>query len=151
VFTFLTFKKFIMKPGMVVHAFNPSTREAESGGFLRSRPAWSTKWVLGQPGLHRKTLSQKQTNKQKTTTESCLIYTHTYKERETLGPAKIICPSTGGCQEAGVGVLRSRVGEGIGDFRDSIWNVNEENIKEKSTRKVSISSYCLKTLCLSSL
>jgi hypothetical protein len=30
-------------PGMVAHAFNPSTREAEAGGFLSSRPAWSTK------------------------------------------------------------------------------------------------------------
>jgi hypothetical protein len=29
-------------PGMVVHAFNPSTWEAEAGGFLSSRPAWST-------------------------------------------------------------------------------------------------------------
>jgi hypothetical protein len=25
------------------NAFNPSTREAEAGGFLSSRPAWSTK------------------------------------------------------------------------------------------------------------
>jgi hypothetical protein len=41
----------------LAHAFNPSTREAEAGGFLSSRPAWSTKWVLGQPGLHRETLS----------------------------------------------------------------------------------------------
>ena len=32
-----------IQPGMVVHAFNPSTREAEAGGFLSSRPAWSTK------------------------------------------------------------------------------------------------------------
>jgi major histocompatibility complex class I len=31
-----------MELGMVVHAFNPSTREAEAGGFLSSRPAWST-------------------------------------------------------------------------------------------------------------
>jgi hypothetical protein len=29
--------------GMVAHAFNPSTWKAESGGFLSSRSAWSTK------------------------------------------------------------------------------------------------------------
>jgi hypothetical protein len=28
---------------VVAHAFNPSTWEAEEGGFLSSRPAWSTK------------------------------------------------------------------------------------------------------------
>jgi hypothetical protein len=46
--------------GMVAHAFNPSTWEAkaEAGGFLSSRPAWSTEWVPGQPGLHRETLSR---------------------------------------------------------------------------------------------
>jgi hypothetical protein len=43
---------------MVVHAFNPSTWEAEAGRFLSSRPAWSTKWVPGQPGLYRETLSR---------------------------------------------------------------------------------------------
>ena len=47
---------------MVAHAFNPSTREAEAGRFLSSRPAWSTEWVLQQPRLNRETLSQ--TNKQ---------------------------------------------------------------------------------------
>jgi hypothetical protein len=31
------------KPGVVVHVVNPSTREAEAGGFLNSKPAWSTK------------------------------------------------------------------------------------------------------------
>jgi hypothetical protein len=44
---------------MVAHAFNPSTWEAEAGGFLSSRPAWSAEWVPGQPGLHRDTLSRK--------------------------------------------------------------------------------------------
>jgi major histocompatibility complex class I len=34
--------KFDGKPGVVSHTFNPSTREAEAGGFLSSRPAWST-------------------------------------------------------------------------------------------------------------
>ena len=56
---------------------------------------------------------------------------------EALGLVKIICPTTGECQvqEAGVGGLGSRV---VGGFRglfgketmkrDSILNVNEENI-----------------------
>jgi hypothetical protein len=48
---------------------NPSTREAEAGGFLSSRPAWSTEWVPGQPGLYRKILSWKN-KKQKTTTKN---------------------------------------------------------------------------------
>jgi hypothetical protein len=30
------------EPGVVAHAFNLSTREAEAGGFLSPRPAWST-------------------------------------------------------------------------------------------------------------
>ena len=43
---------------VVAHAFNPSTREAETGGSLSSRPAWSTERVPGQvPKLHRETLS----------------------------------------------------------------------------------------------
>jgi hypothetical protein len=44
---------------VVAHTFNPSTWEAEWSGFLSSRPAWSTKWVPGQPGLYRETLPQK--------------------------------------------------------------------------------------------
>jgi hypothetical protein len=60
--------KLEFQPGMVAHAFNPSTWEAEAGKFLSSRPAWSTDLVPGQPGLHRETLSRetknKQTNKQ---------------------------------------------------------------------------------------
>ena len=44
------------------------------------------------------------------------------KRGESLGLVKIIYPSTGECQgqEAGVGELASRVGEGIGNFQDSI-------------------------------
>jgi hypothetical protein len=33
--------------GVVVHTFNPSTQEAEAGGSLSLRPAWSTEWVTG--------------------------------------------------------------------------------------------------------
>jgi hypothetical protein len=36
-------KRFQPVLGVVAHAFNPSTQEAEAGGFLSSRPAWSTK------------------------------------------------------------------------------------------------------------
>jgi hypothetical protein len=50
----------------VAHAFNPGTQEAEAGGFLSSRPAWSTEWVPGQPGLHRETLSRKNKQTKKT-------------------------------------------------------------------------------------
>jgi hypothetical protein len=32
----------------MTHAFNPSTREAEAGGFLSSRPAWSTEFQDSQ-------------------------------------------------------------------------------------------------------
>jgi hypothetical protein len=46
---------------VVAHAFNPNTWEAETGRFLSSRPAWSTEWVSGLPGLYRETLSQNQT------------------------------------------------------------------------------------------
>jgi hypothetical protein len=30
------------RQAVVAHAFNPSIREAEAGGLLSSRPAWST-------------------------------------------------------------------------------------------------------------
>ena len=62
---------------MVVHTFNPSAWKAEAGGSQGSRPAWSTEQVLGQPGLHRETLSQnkKQTTKQKTNKQKeCAMY-----------------------------------------------------------------------------
>ena len=51
-------KKDTFSQVVVAHAFNPSTWVAEEGGFLSSRPAWSTEWVPGQPVLHRETLSQ---------------------------------------------------------------------------------------------
>jgi hypothetical protein len=45
---------------VVAHAFNPSTWEAEAGGFLSLRPAWSIECVPGQPGLQRNPVSKKQ-------------------------------------------------------------------------------------------
>jgi hypothetical protein len=57
------------QPGVVAHAFNPSTREAEAGGFLSSRPAWSTHEFQDSQGYTEKpclekTKQNKQTNKQ---------------------------------------------------------------------------------------
>jgi hypothetical protein len=49
---------------------------------------------------------------------------HHWKERP-LGLAKFICLSTGECQGQEVGA--GGWGEGMGDFWDSIGNVNEEN------------------------
>jgi hypothetical protein len=66
----------------MAHAFNPSTWEAEAGGFLSSRPAWSTKWVPGQPEIHRETLSWKTKQNKKTTKKnvqkhnSCQVWWH---------------------------------------------------------------------------
>jgi hypothetical protein len=48
-----------MQPGLMAKAFNPNTREAETGRSPSSRPVWSTKQIPGQPGLYIETLSQK--------------------------------------------------------------------------------------------
>jgi uncharacterized protein involved in tolerance to divalent cations len=64
---------------VVAQDFNPSIQEAEAGGFLSSRPAWSTKWVPGQPGLYRETLCRKtKTNK---TNKKNFSYTELYREK----------------------------------------------------------------------
>ena len=36
---------------VVVHTFNLSTQEAESGGSVSLKPAWSTEQIPGQPEL----------------------------------------------------------------------------------------------------
>jgi hypothetical protein len=53
---------------VVAHTFNPSTWETEAGGFLSSRPAWSTECVPGQPGLatQRNPVSKNKTKQNKT-------------------------------------------------------------------------------------
>jgi hypothetical protein len=67
---------------VVAHAFNSSTWEAEAGGFLSLRPAWSTELVPGQPGLHRETLSRKtkqnKTKQNKTKQKRCRILSPFY-------------------------------------------------------------------------
>ena len=75
-----------MKMGGVVvaHAFNPSTWDAEAGGFLSLKPDWSTEWDPGQPGLYRETLSQKQ-NKTKQKTKNKKQKTKTTTTSKTYG------------------------------------------------------------------
>ena len=84
---------------MVAHAFNPSTWEAEAGGFLSSRPAWSTEWVPGQPGLHRETLYGKKTKPNqptKQTTFRGIFYYHNWDSASArfwkffLGPRPVL-------------------------------------------------------------
>jgi invasion protein IalB len=55
---------------VVAHAFNHSTWEAEAGGFLSSRPAWSTECQDSQgytekPCLEKTKQNKKNPNKQK--------------------------------------------------------------------------------------
>jgi hypothetical protein len=54
-------KNGFSQPGVVVHAFNPSTWEAEAGGFLR--PVWSTERVPG-PNIYNKSSLQSITPKE---------------------------------------------------------------------------------------
>jgi hypothetical protein len=56
-------KKGKKKLDVMAHAFKPSTQEAEAGGFLSSRPAWSTEWIPEQPGLQRETLTREKTKR----------------------------------------------------------------------------------------
>ena len=52
------------KPGVVAHAFSPSTLEAEAGGFLQSEASLVYKVSSRTaPGLYRETLSQKKERK----------------------------------------------------------------------------------------
>jgi hypothetical protein len=60
---------------MVAHAFNPSTWEAEAGGFLSSKPAWSTEFQNSQgytekPGLKKPKNKKQKKNKTKTKTKT---------------------------------------------------------------------------------
>jgi hypothetical protein len=51
-------------PGVVAHAFNPGTWEAEAGQFLSLRPAWSTVSSRTARATQRKPISKtKQTKK----------------------------------------------------------------------------------------
>jgi hypothetical protein len=48
-------------------------------------------------------------------------------EERPIGLANFICPSTGTPGSRSGSAWVGEWGEGMGDFWDSIWNVNEEN------------------------
>jgi hypothetical protein len=58
------------QPGVVVHAFNPSTREAEAIRFLSSRPAWST--FQDSQGYTEKPCLEKSKKKKKKKKKTCM-------------------------------------------------------------------------------
>jgi hypothetical protein len=72
---FFLYKKNLFGLAVVVHAFNPSSWEAEADGSPSWRSAWATEQVPGQPGLHRETVFEKtkpqDTNKQKSHKLTC--------------------------------------------------------------------------------
>jgi hypothetical protein len=57
--------KICFKPGVVAHAFNSSTQEAEAGGFLSSRPAWSKVSSRTARAIQRNPVLKNKKNKQK--------------------------------------------------------------------------------------
>jgi hypothetical protein len=89
-------KRMTTQPGVVAHAFNPSTWEAEAGRFLISRPAWSTKWVPGQPELYREILSGKTKKKKKkkgvtTHVDVTEVNYKVVKSHRTTMPRAVLC------------------------------------------------------------
>jgi hypothetical protein len=54
-----------MQPGVVVHTFNPSTWEAEAGGFLSLSPGWSTESSRTARATQRNPVSKNQKKKKK--------------------------------------------------------------------------------------
>jgi hypothetical protein len=78
----------------VAHSFNPSTREAEAGGFLSSRPAWSTKWVPGQPGLHREILSKKKQKTKNKKQNNKISYSWNIGQRILTTKSQLFCSSS---------------------------------------------------------
>lgn len=57
------------RPGIVPHAFNPSTHPEDRGRWISvgTGPACSTRWILGQPRPTQRDLSQKKRKKNDST------------------------------------------------------------------------------------
>jgi hypothetical protein len=80
----------------VAHTFNPSTREAEAGRFLRSRPVYKVSFRTARAtqrnpvSKNQKTKTKTKTNKQKNPTT-----TTTTKKKPHKSWKQPKCPSTG--------------------------------------------------------
>jgi hypothetical protein len=72
-------KKKHFKPGMVAHAFNPSTREAEAGGFLEFEASLiykvssRTARAIQRNPVSKNKQTNKQTNKQQQKFRGCRV------------------------------------------------------------------------------
>jgi hypothetical protein len=64
-FFFFFFLKILLGLGVVAHAFNPSTQEAEAGRFLSSSQPGLQSDFQDSQGYTEKLCLEKQTNKQK--------------------------------------------------------------------------------------
>jgi len=72
-----------------------STWEAEADGSLSLRPAWSTNRVPGWPGLHRKTLSQREKERGEKTPFPIFFL-------DTVFQCTLDCPGTHYVDQAGL-------------------------------------------------
>jgi hypothetical protein len=92
-YSFLIFKKKKKKSRVVVaHTFNLSTWEAETGGFLSSRPAWSTKSSRTAKTIQRNPVLKNQKKKKKeralsTLTQRAGVWFPASNHRATQHPA----------------------------------------------------------------
>ena len=82
ILSYIAQKCYVRKPfeennvllGIVAHTFNPSTWEAEVGGSMSSRPAWSTGVAPEQLKLHSEILSEQNKKKKRIYFELCVMY-----------------------------------------------------------------------------
>ena len=86
------------QPGAIVHALNLNTEEAEAGGSLSLRPAWSTLWAPRLPELHKETTSQNKNKSRRPNYSKCIGM-----ERESgLRGGQAVCLNTKVLEASGV-------------------------------------------------
>jgi hypothetical protein len=105
---------------VVAHAFNPSTREAEAGGFLSSRPAWSTNEFQDSQGNTEKPCLEKPKKKKKKKRKK--ISTENKPTLKSSGSTLLLCYDsfsafTGMCTRACVSLDPPHLGGACGSQR----------------------------------